>query len=68
VVYHRAPNAAFNSRVPYTVAIVELDEGPRMTTNIVGVEDPQSLQIEQRLSLRIEQEAGLAVPRFVPAY
>ena len=67
VVYHRAPNAAFDGRVPYTVAIVELDEGPRMTTNIVGVEDPESLHIEQRLSLRIEQEVGLAVPRFVPA-
>lgn len=67
IVYHRAPHAAFNQRVPYTVAIVELDEGPRMITNIVGVEDPESLRIEQRLSLRIEQEAGVAVPRFTPA-
>lgn len=67
VVYHRAPNAAFAGRVPYTVAIVELDEGPRMTTNIVDMDDPESLHIEQRLRLRIEQEADLAVPRFAPA-
>jgi len=67
VVYHRAPDAAFEGRVPYTVAIAELDEGPRMITNIVDVQDPESLQIEQRLSLRIEQEDGVAVPRFVPA-
>lgn len=67
VVFHRAPDAAFQGRVPYTVAIVELDEGPRMITNIVAVQDPESLQIEQRLSLRIEQEDGVAVPRFVPA-
>ncbi|GAA0333745.1 OB-fold domain-containing protein [Sphingomonas oligophenolica] len=67
VVYHRAPDAAFQGRVPYTAAIVELDEGPRMITNIVGAQDPEALQIEQRLSLRIEQEDGVAVPRFVPA-
>jgi len=67
VVYHRPPNPAFADRVPYTVAIVELDEGPRMTTNIIGVAEPESLSIEQRLVLRIEQEGDVAVPRFAPA-
>ncbi len=67
VVYHRAPDPAFKGRVPYTSAIVELDEGPRMITNIVGVDDPETLRIEQRLTLRIEREAGAAVPRFAPA-
>jgi uncharacterized OB-fold protein len=28
---------AFASEAPYVVAIVELEEGPRMLTNIVGV-------------------------------
>jgi uncharacterized OB-fold protein len=36
-VVHRTPNAEFGARTPYVFAIVELDEGPRMTTSIVGV-------------------------------
>lgn len=65
VVYHKPPDPAFDTRVPYTVAVVELDEGPRMITNII-IDDPESLRIEQQLVLCIQQEAGVAVPRFVP--
>lgn len=67
VVFHMSYDAAFKGRLPYTVAIVELDEGPRMISNIVGADDPEALHIGQKLTLRIEQEAGVAVPRFVPA-
>ena len=35
---------AFREDVPYVVAIVELDEGPRLTTNIVGC-DPAAMRI-----------------------
>jgi uncharacterized protein len=35
-VARRPTHAAFADRVPYVIAIVELDEGPRMTTNVVG--------------------------------
>ncbi len=34
----------FREDVPYVVAIVELDEGPRLTTNIVGC-DPAAMRI-----------------------
>lgn len=66
VVYHRAFNPAFEERVPYTVAIVELEEGPRLISNIVGVSDPETLAIDQELSLRIEQDGDVKVPRFAP--
>jgi uncharacterized OB-fold protein len=36
VVYHVAFHEAFRERLPYNVALVELDEGPRMITNILG--------------------------------
>src|SRR5262249_46814503 len=41
VVYHRVYHPAFKDRVPYVVAVIELDEGPRMLANVVGcaVED-----------------------------
>jgi uncharacterized OB-fold protein len=35
-VVHRPPEAAFQKDVPYLLAIVQLDEGPRMMTNLVG--------------------------------
>ena len=40
-VVRRAAHPAFRDDVPYVLAIVELEEGPRLTTNIVncGLED-----------------------------
>jgi uncharacterized OB-fold protein len=67
VVYHRAFHPAFAQRVPYTVAIVELAEGVRMISNIVGDSDPETLRIDQPLRLCIERGDGFAIPRFVPA-
>ena len=66
VVYRIAYHPAFESRLPYTVAVVELEEGPRMISNVVHA-DPQTLRIDQPLSLVIEQEAGVCVPHFLPA-
>ena len=64
IVYHVAYHPAFADRIPYTVAVVELDEGPRLISNIVGVDDPEALRIDQALTLAIEQEHGVAVARF----
>jgi len=38
LISHR-PHRAFTDEVPYAIAVVELEEGPRMMTNIVGVEN-----------------------------
>jgi uncharacterized OB-fold protein len=67
IVYHRAFHDAFAKRIPYTVAVVQLAEGPRMTSNIIGVADPEALKVDQPLRLVIEQDFGLALPRFTPA-
>ena len=37
-VVHQNDLPPFNERVPYVAAIVDLDEGPRVITNIVGCE------------------------------
>src|SRR5690349_5836436 len=37
-IVHKAPSAAFQADAPYVVALVELDEGCRMMTNIVDVD------------------------------
>ena len=62
VVYHQAFHPAFADRLPYNVAVVELDEGPRLVTNIVEPED--GLAIERPVVLQIEDESGVSVPRF----
>ena len=37
VIYHQVYHQAFKHDVPYNVALVQLEEGPRMYSNIVGV-------------------------------
>ncbi len=67
VVYHTAFHAAFKDRLPYNVAVVELDEGPRLISNVVGITDHEALKIDQRLSLVVEKEGTTSVARFRPA-
>ena len=35
IVIHQSQHPAFNADTPYNVAIIELDEGPRLHTNLV---------------------------------
>ncbi len=65
VVYHQASHPAFAERVPYNVAVVELDEGARLITNILS--PSQDLRIEHPVVLQIEQDSGLSLPRFALA-
>jgi flavin reductase (DIM6/NTAB) family NADH-FMN oxidoreductase RutF len=39
-VVHRAPDPAFKAELPYVIAIVALDEGGRLMSNLVGTEPP----------------------------
>ncbi len=52
-VARRPTHPAFADRVPYVIAIVELDEGPRLTTNIVGC-DPGAVRIGMRVRATFE--------------
>ena len=60
----------FNERVPYVVAIVELEEGVRMTSNIEDVA-PGDVRCDMavRVVFREEQrdDETIALPVFVPA-
>lgn len=39
VVFHQAYFSAVKDEIPYNVAEVELDEGPRLLTNLVGIDN-----------------------------
>jgi hypothetical protein len=49
------------------IAVVQLQEGPRMLTNIVDVEPrPQNLPLDLPLTVAFEQRGRTAVPVFKP--
>jgi uncharacterized OB-fold protein len=63
-IFQRAYHEAWRERVPYVVALVELDEGPVFLTNIVGVE-PARVAVGQRVVVAFEERsAGAALPQF----
>jgi uncharacterized OB-fold protein len=65
-VYERAFAPAFAADVPYVVALVELDAGPRMLTRLVGVE-PAEAAVGMRVTARFAPFAGGALVEFGPA-
>jgi uncharacterized OB-fold protein len=63
-------NPAFAELGPYAVAYVDLDEGFRIMTNIVGVNDPtKDIRCGMRVKLRWEDqgEGEVSLPMFEPA-
>jgi uncharacterized protein len=50
---------------PQVIALVELDEGPRMLTSIVGVRpDPEQLPLDGRVQVEFEPRGDQALPVF----
>jgi uncharacterized OB-fold protein len=68
IINHRAmPNSGFEA--PYAIAVVELDEGPRMMTNIVECpQTPEALVLDMPLEVVFEPcEGDVVLPLFRPA-
>ena len=67
VINHR-PAPGFEDEAPYAIAVVELEEGVRMMTNIVGVpNDPEHLELDMELQVVFERRGDVTVPLFEPA-
>lgn len=67
LVNHR-PAPGFEDDAPYAIAVVELEEGPRMMTNIVGLPNtPEALELDMALEVRFEARGDQMVPVFAPA-
>jgi hypothetical protein len=65
---HRHPHPAFAARVPYAVALVELDEGVRILGPLVGVEpSPAAVRIGMAVEIVYEDvTAEITLPGFRP--
>ena len=66
VIHHR-PVPGFTP--PYAIAVVELEEGPRMMTNIVDCpQTPEALVLDMKLEVLFEpQTDSISLPLFRPA-
>lgn len=64
VVVHRVYHPFFADRVPYVVAVVELEEGPRLLSNVVGIE-PDKVRCNMPVEVTFEDATPeVSIPKF----
>lgn len=68
-IVHRPPTPAFRDAVPYIVALVDLEEGGRMMTNLVGVEpSPEHITVGMPVQVTfVDVTEEVTLPMFSPA-
>ena len=68
VINHR-PAPGFENDGPYAIAVVQLEEGPRMMTNITGCpQTPEALQLDMPVEVAFEKlDDEITLPLFRPA-
>ena len=64
---HRPPHPLFSDQCPLAIAVVELEEGPRMISNIVGC-DPADVEVGMAVQVVFEeiQDSDVVLPVFSP--
>ena len=68
VIFDRAYHPAWASRVPYNVALIQLAEGPRMFSNVIGIANDQvRVGMPVQVAFETVPETDIAIPRFTPA-
>jgi len=66
IVFHQVYNKAFAADVPYNVAMIQLDEGPRMISNVVGV-PPSQVKVGDVVEVIFDAVTPeVSIPRFRP--
>ena len=66
IVVHQSQHPAFNADAPYNVAIVELEEGPRLHTNLVDCANDQ-IHIGMPVEVVFERVSDdCSMPKFRP--
>jgi hypothetical protein len=66
VVFHQLYYKGFAEELPYNVAMIRLDEGVRMLSNVVGTTNEQ-LHVDMKVEVVFENATDeIAIPRFRP--
>ena len=68
-VVYRAPHPCFKDSVPYVAAVIELDEGVRIPSNLVDVDvDPKNIRIGMAVEVVFDDVTEeVTLPKFRPA-
>lgn len=65
-IVYRAPNKAFEADLPYVIALIKLDEGPTMMSNIVHCE-PKKVKIGMEVKVFFEDwSEEITIAKFEP--
>jgi hypothetical protein len=64
-VMHQKYHPGFADEMPYVVAIVELEEGPRLPTNLVEMDDRQP-EVGMPVRITWDRHDDVALPKFRP--
>lgn len=67
IVFHQVYHAGFARDVPYNVAMIQLEEGPRMISNVVGVPN-DAVKVGDAVTVTFDKVTEeITIPRFTPA-
>ena len=68
-IVYQTISKAFKVKPPYVLAMIELEEGPRMMSNLVGIEpDPQRIACDMPVEIVYEKLTDeVTLPLFKPA-
>lgn len=64
-IMHQRYHPAWEPDLPYNIAVVELEEGPRMPANVIGVANDE-IAVGMAVQIAWEREGDAPVPRFRP--
>lgn len=64
IVFHQVYSEAFRGEVPYNVSVVQLDDGPRMMSNVVDVA-PDEVAVGDRVTVVFREIDDFVLPQFV---
>ncbi len=66
-IMHQRYHPAFFDELPYNIAVVELEEGPRLPTNLVGVAN-EDIRVGMPVVVMFEDVSEeISLPKFRPA-
>jgi len=65
-IMHQRYHPAFADDIPYNVTVVELEEGPRLPTNLVGLPNDE-IRVGMEVVVDWERHEDVTLPKFRPA-
>lgn len=66
-VYNRVYHPGFEGEIPYVLAVIQLEEGPRLVSNVIN-ESPEKLQCDQPVEVVFEDVTeDVTLYKFAPA-